>query len=181
VVIVSDADACGLGDFRYGWRVATPRWNVLLPEELARIRPLGPTKTAELAGRAPAFHQYPSPFDPTAYHVVSELSLREVEAEAGRLWLRSLPVPASEELYLVWKHFGTPTGAVVTEWGLVETYWDDFWYPFDIVVAFDESLAWMVIFGPQEHVVFAERGGVPPGTPESDWRRGKNLLRSTLD
>jgi hypothetical protein len=34
--------------------------------------------------------------------------------------------------------------------------WDDLWYPFDRLCAFDETRQWAVVLGPEERALFIE-------------------------
>lgn len=142
------SDLLPLDLFRYSWRITDDRWSSLPEPVLHRIKPLSPEKSKGVFEKTRLL-------DPGCYRATRHVSL-EGETESVKLWFRKLPIASNDEIYLCWER----DVAAVTDWSTFVNVWDDFWYPFDRLYVFVDSLQWAVVLGPEEEADFVERVAV---------------------
>jgi hypothetical protein len=150
VVVYHSTDTIPISDFALAWRITDARWTSLPERLLSRIMPFSDRKSKELLDKAS--------FDPAQYHAARQASLEEesdYDKERVQKWLRELPIPTSQDVYLCWQ-VGEGVAAA-TDWSTFVEVWDDLWYPFDRLCVFDETRQWAVVLGPEEQAVFIER------------------------
>lgn len=155
------SEIVGMGDFAHAWRLTDSRWDKLGDDLLGRIHPLSPQRCREVEELSKVMRNH-GPYTPRTenYHIVSGTSLvEETEEDSRRIlqWLSSLPIKEDEGIYVNWGNIA-PCTAVVTDWDTFRQVWSSFWYPFDVVDVFDDSLNWGVLLGQEEHAVYVERG-----------------------
>jgi hypothetical protein len=158
MVTYQPADTIPMSDFEFAWRITDAQWSLLPERVLNQIKPLSPRKSQELLEKSPFSETVGRPFDPGQYGATGQISLEaasDSEKECVKAWLRGLPIPANQEVYLCWQVGGGVAAA--TGWTTFMEVWDDLWYPFDRLCIFDETRQWAVLFGPEEQAVFIER------------------------
>lgn len=155
------SDKVPIRDFLYGWRFTDPKWDKLPEDILSKIQPLSPQQSEliERAGTALRFHgPYVAKTD--AYNIVSQTSLVEnTEQDSITIgnWFDALSGNETrKEVYVSWVSTVTPA-AVIAPWKIFVQYWNSFFYPFDVVNVFDDSLNWAVLLGQEEYAVYVER------------------------
>src|SRR5690348_2184437 len=104
-------DFVPLADFPLRWRWTEPRGNTLPPQALARIRPLGPARAAELAPHAAYLCD-------ERRDLPQEISA-DGEAAAVSAWLRGRRIDPATRIVVSWD----AATAVVTDWELFCHYW----------------------------------------------------------
>jgi hypothetical protein len=168
-----------LDNFELKWRFTDERWNKLPDEDLARIHPHAKPETEELLRLGESLrHGYPFKLRTDLYHGTSEMSLLGIGEEADaavRDWIRTLPVPANRRVFVVWFNYYL---SLETDFEIFATYWNDFYYPFNVIAVFDDALDWAVLMGPEEGAVFVERGPVH-GTLTDDPKSIEGILYET--
>ena len=174
VVTIDPSDLRPISAFPFAWRITDERWTKLPSEELREIAFLSDEASVRVFQR---FEQFPTigmAFDAQKYHVVSDCRLDDTSKQAVQEWFASLPIRPSEQVYVSW--CGNPPAVAVMPWSIFTRRYDDFWYPFDRLAVYDDTLEWAVLLGPEERAIFILRGGVAPETPESDPSRGLCLF-----
>ena len=132
--------------FPLAWRWTQPTHNVLPPEAMARIMPIPDAA-------APAGVTARGELQRASFDEVKTVSA-DVSCEEGTEWLRSLPVPLSEQVTVRWD---TST-AVHTTWEVFTRYWDDFCYPgSDEVEVFSQLGAWLLLYHHWEQFEWGRR------------------------
>jgi hypothetical protein len=132
-------DFVPLADFPLRWRWTEPGGNTLPPQALARIRPLTPARAADLAPHA-------------AYLCDERRELSQAvraDGEAAKVaeWLRTLKIDPSTRVVISWD----AATAVVTDWKLFCSYWDDFCYSAsDNVTILPLSEEWVLCYDHDE-------------------------------
>jgi hypothetical protein len=158
VVNYEPSDVLPMEDFGLAWRITDSRWSSLPEPVLSRIKPLSDTKSRELFARSSLSRPVGSSADFGPLHVTRRQSLEESgssEDDRSKRWFRELPIEPTQDVYVCW---GIGDGvAAVTDWGTFTETWDALWYPFDRLCVFDDTLEWMVVFGPEEDVCFLEK------------------------
>ncbi|WP_165251300.1 hypothetical protein [Paludisphaera soli] len=152
---LDDSDFRPMSEFPWAWMWTDPRWNVIPPERLSRIRPLAESRAIPLHDRALAFFH--------ALHLRSDLFSQiarcddpgDDRSEAAKGWLRGLP-PAEEEAVIV--HFGRE-GVVLTDWATVCDYWDDLNYATPHLIAWPISEEW-TLHHHDDRLTFGMRAGL---------------------
>lgn len=148
--MLSESSFVPLDHFELAWRWTKATHAVLPTEVLARIRPLTADAAAAIGSEAAARCR-------DAIDVDEQFSARldTVGREAVRIRLAALPIPLSQTILVSWDtHL-----AVLTEWSVFLTYWDDFCYPSsDDVSIWSPDGAWTVCYEHGETFVF-RRGG----------------------
>lgn len=132
-------DFVPLAEFSLRWRWTESTGNTLPPRALARIRALSAARAADLAPHV-------------AYLCDERRELaREMrtDGEPARVsaWLRTLHIEPSTRLVVSWD----AATAVVTDWELFCSYWDDFCYPAsDNVTILPLSEEWVLCYDHHE-------------------------------
>ncbi|HEY3282147.1 MAG TPA: hypothetical protein VGN26_07725 [Armatimonadota bacterium] len=181
MVTYSESDLIPRAEFPFAWRLTDPsRGDIPSAEALARLHPLNDQRSREVweYGSVKLRRWGPHALRTENYHAVSVCSLEgcdEADEERAYQWLRGLPVPLAEQVYVTcWRE---PPVVLATDWSTFTETWTDLWYPFDVVDVFDDSLEWAVLLGPEEFAVLAKRGAVPPELLEDAWATGIDLVR----
>jgi hypothetical protein len=152
------SDLLAMDDFELSWRITDARWSSLPKSILDRIKPLSLTKSKDLFEGSPLSDPLRSPPDFGQLRPTRHQSLEESGTpEDNRIqqWFDDLPVDRDREVYLCWA-IGDGVAAV-PDWGTFLDTWRDLWYPFDRMCVFDDTREWVVLFGPEEEVLFLER------------------------
>ncbi len=182
MTIYEPSDVGKWEEFELSWRFTDPKWDLLDNDTLARILPLTHQKEEEifkLSLEVREHYIYPHLINHRNYHAVSDVSLDEEKTDSDIYipeWFSGLNLDDAESIYCCWSHVrGNP--AVVTDWSVLKTYWNSFFYPFDTITVFDETLDWAVLFGMEENAVYAVRGGVDPNVMNFRELKGCKLNR----
>ncbi len=158
MVNCEDSDVIPLKEFEFAWRITDPRWASLPDAVLDRIKPLSGARSRELYALSPLSRPLRYPPDVGQLSITREQSLVESglaeDAKCDR-WFRELPIEPTQQVYVCWGIGGGV--AAVIDWGTFTEVWDDLWYPFDWMCVLDDTLKWVVLFGPGEIVRFAEK------------------------
>lgn len=89
-------------------------------------------------------------------------------------WLYALPIGPGEGIYVSWCN----GQSVVTDWATFVEHWDSFWYPFDVLNIFDDTLAWGVLFGPEGFAAYVQPGATTPESSNWFFEAGADLIRT---
>jgi hypothetical protein len=137
--------------FPLAWRWTDPRWNVLPPEKLARVRPLVKTKAKEVCDHGRRFvdgfrlrrdlFSVTADFDDCGNNSPGPAST----------WLKAQSVEEDPAVFVCWGG----DQAVFTAWSVFCEFWDDFCYPQECVLIWPESEEWVLLYHPEERICFA--------------------------
>jgi len=122
-------------DFPLAWRWTQSSHAVLPTHVLALLTPLEGAQTDLLYRRGEKVFSDAAATPPSEHHSES--------ADATRVWLQKLPVPANDPVFVVWSR----DVGISLPWQTFVAYWDDFCYPSsdDAFVFYESSnacLAW---------------------------------------
>ncbi|SIO67993.1 hypothetical protein SAMN05444166_8491 [Singulisphaera sp. GP187] len=137
-------------DWPIAYRFTSENYNVLNSETLASIRPLAAAAAQELARRHDLIRLMNTVRSnmPMPGWVRTEIDPSDLEKT--RSWLRSRPIPAEDDVFVEWS--ASDGGAAIVKWGTLCEFFDDFWYPFEVVLVTDDSSGWRLLFGPNDEV-----------------------------
>ena len=135
MIELDEADHIPLDQFSLGWRFSDARYGNLPADALARIRAVGSQRAAALAPIARRQCEEEAAFN---------LTFRSDDRPAAvRDQLRGLPLAPSTRIIVSWD----AEKAVVTDWEMFTTYWDDFCYPAsDDVTVWPLDAAWTLCY-----------------------------------
>jgi hypothetical protein len=177
MVHYNQADTVPLTDFPYCWRFTPPWWDAPSETPTSSITALNEAVGARVHNQSHELRNvYKLYVNINAYHVTNDVSLVDVQPEDAcrvKEWLLQLPIKGTEQVYVNWYN----DAAVALLWEHFAAAWDCFWYPFDILTVFDDSMNWAVLLGPEEWAVYIERGSVSVESSAQDRDSGKNLIR----
>lgn len=166
-------DVIQIEDTPFAWRFSGEPWGTLSNAQRSVIFPLSEKRGKDIKEAGRVLRQsYPPIVNTSLYRVISETSL---EDEHDVLcWLTFLPIIGSEGIYISWGD----DQPVATAWDIFIQLWDDFWYPFDVVNIFDDTLQWAVLLGPEEWAVHIVRKGF--GDAPDDANVGASLVQAVV-
>jgi hypothetical protein len=81
----------------------------------------------------------------------------ENNLDATRKWLRAKRPAATDDVYMYWSY--APVCAAIAAWPTFCDFFDDFWYPFEVVLVTDDTRKWEVILGPNDFVGWRDLPG----------------------
>lgn len=146
VISIDKAEYVPLDDFRLHWRFSGRRHGGLSGEVLRRIRPLSEATISRLGPRVAAAVHDGGSFDVTFRS--------DDTPDVVRSRLRELPPAATDAVLVAWD----ARTAVITDWELFVTYWDDFCYPSsDDVTVLPLDGEWVLCYRHYEAVQFRSR------------------------
>lgn len=157
-------DVVPLQDWELAWRITDDRWAALPDGLLRRIKPLSAgaarrVRTVGIACQPVIGRSVAEPFAVTREQSLEASGARD---DGGcQVWFRDLPIAPDDRVFLSWS-MGEGVAAV-TDWETFRETWEDLWYPFDELFLFDDIGDWVVRFGPDEVVRFAEKVVKPVG------------------
>ncbi|WP_104421883.1 hypothetical protein [Neolewinella xylanilytica] len=141
-----------MSNFGLKWRFVDDNYNNLpltVLNQLVTLNAEGAEKLSDILVKNGVHIDFP--FNKRMF---DQLIIYDIELEdvAGvRRWLNGLGLNRDEPIYLHW----SDKSAMVTSWGIVIDYYDDFFYPgSDDLTIFDSSLNWAVLFFHESQIYF---------------------------
>lgn len=136
-----------------GWRFTDNKWDLLPDRIQSRIHAISDVVSQEIQEKSRQFHHIGwRDVNVQDYHISSTASLEEDKHNSSQIikhWFLKLDIPLDALVYLTWHNFNDAV-AYVTEWGIFVEYWNSFFYPFDILNIFDDTMQWAVLCGTEE-------------------------------
>ena len=118
-----DSDFVPMAAFGRAWRFTDPKFALLPPEVLARVRPLQPAVATILNSAAATLHVVTTA--KASVTIDTRLPNTPSNDTSVRDALTALEVPGATPVIVSWDG----DDAVVTDWQIFVEYWDDFCYP----------------------------------------------------
>ena len=133
-----------MDEFPLKWRFNNDRYNILPTKDLDQLIPLNreASKFLENFIAESGLHDH-EPFGNGFFKTIDSIDINITNKEHIQKWLSDLELPTSKSVFLSWE----PDISLVTKWGLVLQYFNDFFYSSsDDLTIIDESLNWAVLF-----------------------------------
>lgn len=141
-----------LTDFPLAWRWTDKEHTVLPDHVLSQISPQAPERAQSLHRLSLQFLG-PDSLN-TQQFTIEQLSLGTQEPQFITNWLLEKHQQQETQVFLSWAQ----DLAVVTNWGILAKYWQDFYYPSsDDLVVWPEHSGWAVLFHHAEFIQFGKR------------------------
>lgn len=141
-----------LTDFPLAWRWTDKEHTVLPDHALSHISPQDPEQAQSLHRLSLQFLGSDS-LSPQQF-TIEQLSLGTQEPQPITNWLHEKHQQQETQVFLSWAQ----DMAVITNWGILTKYWQDFYYPSsDDLVVWPEHLGWAVLFHHAEFIQFGKR------------------------
>ena len=151
---LQESDYEPLSRFKHLWRWTSPTHAMFPTNVLERIRPIADARAALIDEYAMArFVQYGG-LKPESFRDLRLIGTESEDESAVSHWLFALPVSDEETVIVSWDAHT----AVTAPFGLVATYWSDFFYPAsDDAAVIPLPVDWMLVWHHEERFEF----GIP--------------------
>lgn len=156
MVTFGEEERIPIQDFVYAWRLTDEKYDLLPEKLLERVTFLNQSASERIQRPDEPLRDNLAPNE-RLYEIHEAMSLKgsdSADHDRYRHWLASLPVPCSEQIYVLYQ--GSEPHAVVLDWFTFVATWDSWWYADDLDV-FDDSMGWALIIHHEEEAWFVTR------------------------